>query len=141
MISIQTKCLKTGYVEAVWVVHEGYICSDPILERVAGVGYHRPASEWEWCFRNWRAVPLGGTTVHDRKEIYEQLWEHTDRLGILQKTQLELADELGLPYQRLSMIFSEFQKSGLMKKYRHKFQMKNPANVREDEFRKFGQVP
>lgn len=67
--------------------------------------------------------------MHNREELYMQLWEYTDRLGILQKSQLDLAEILGIPYQRLSVICKEYQKAGLMKKYRHKFQMKNPDRI------------
>lgn len=72
--------------------------------------------------------------MHNREELYMQLWEHTDRLGILQKSQLDLAEILGIPYQRLSVICKEYQKAGLMKKYRHRFQMKNPDRIDWAEF-------
>ena len=67
--------------------------------------------------------------MHDRKQVYARLWECTDRLGMIELSQLEMADRLGIPYQRLSIIYTEFQKAGYMKKYRHKFQMKNPIDV------------
>lgn len=75
--------------------------------------------------------------MHNREELYMQLWEYTDRLGILQKTQLELAEIIGIPYQRLSVICSEYQKAGLMKKYRHKFQMKNPDRILPADWAEF----
>ena len=67
--------------------------------------------------------------MHDRKHIYARLWEHTDRLGMIKLSQLQMADELGIPYQRLSIIYTEFQKAGYIKIYRHKFQMRNPDDI------------
>ena len=78
--------------------------------------------------------------MHNREELYMQLWEHTDRLGILKHSQYDLAAMLGIPYQRLSVICSEYQKAGYMKKYRHKFQMRNPDRITAEDWAEFGVV-
>lgn len=66
---------------------------------------------------------------HDRERIYQKLWERCDRLGMLRPTQQELATELDIPYQRLSVIMKEFQDVGYVKKFRWKFQLKNPEGL------------
>jgi CRP-like cAMP-binding protein len=68
--------------------------------------------------------------MHNREKIYGLLWEETDRMGMLKMNQQEMAAKIGIPYQRLSLIYSEFQQRGLMRKYRHKFQlMKAPEEI------------
>ena len=68
--------------------------------------------------------------MHDREQVYRRVWEHTDRRGMVLKSQGEMADILGIPYQRLSVIYTEFQEQGLMRKYRHKFQaLRSPDSV------------
>jgi sugar-specific transcriptional regulator TrmB len=61
--------------------------------------------------------------MHSREEVYRKIWQFTDRHGMIQKTQRELAEILGLPYQRVCVIFSDLQRMGLVKKHRSKFQM------------------
>ena len=73
--------------------------------------------------------------MHDREQIYRQLWEYADRLGMLTKTQQELAKILGIPYQRLSVICREFQDLGRMKKYRSRFQVVDPDSLTWEGYR------
>ena len=64
--------------------------------------------------------------MHDREQIYRSLWERTNRNGILLKTQTEVAKEIGIPYQKLSQIITEFIQDGRVRKYKHKFQFMDP---------------
>lgn len=75
--------------------------------------------------------PAGSPRL-DRKKIYLELWSHTNRNGVLQKGQQELARELGYHYQRFSEIFSEWVTEGKMKKYKHQFQMVDPLLINWD---------
>lgn len=72
---------------------------------------------------------------HDREQVYRQLWQRCDRLGMLKPTQQELAAQLELPYQRLSVIMKEFQEAGFVKKFRWKFQLKDPDSLDWSRFR------
>lgn len=62
----------------------------------------------------------------NREQVYRDLWEHTDRQGVITPTQLEMAKILSLPYQTLSVIYSEFQGTGRMRKQGHSFQVQDP---------------
>lgn len=65
--------------------------------------------------------------MHNREALYRAIWENwADRHGMIRGTQQEISKELGLPYQRLSVIFSEWTKEGKLKKFRSKFQMRDP---------------
>lgn len=61
--------------------------------------------------------------MHDRETIYRLLWQFTDRNGMLIKKQTEIADEIGIPYQKISEILAEFVLTGRARKYKHKFQL------------------
>lgn len=65
----------------------------------------------------------------DREKIYRSMWEHTDRMNFLKITQQEFAKEFGIGYQRLSEIVLEFIKCGRIKKFKSRFQLKDPDTL------------
>lgn len=68
--------------------------------------------------------------MHDRERIYRKIWDnYVNRYGVLTVTQQKLAAELGIPYQRVSVILTEFQKIGYVRKSGSKFQFKDPNRV------------
>jgi Crp-like helix-turn-helix domain len=68
--------------------------------------------------------------MHDREQLFRNIWDnYTDKYGMISVTQQELASCLGINYQRLSVVMSEFVKMGYAKKFRHKFQLKNPDGL------------
>ena len=68
--------------------------------------------------------------MHDREQLYRNIWQdHTNRHGILQGTQQGVAKQLGIPYQRLSLIMSEFVKLGYIRKAGHSFQLRDPERL------------
>jgi DNA-binding MarR family transcriptional regulator len=54
---------------------------------------------------------------YDRKQVLEFLNENSDSNGFLTKNCRVLAKEVGMSYQSLSLIISEFIEMGYMKKY------------------------
>ena len=64
--------------------------------------------------------------MHDREQVYRQLWDLRDRNNFVMYSQLELQEKVNIPYQRLSQMFSEFTELGRMRKYRHRFQLSDP---------------
>ena len=64
--------------------------------------------------------------LRDREAIYRALWNLTDRHGVIKLSQQETAKEIGFSYQRLSEIYLEFIHLGIMKKFAHRFQLKDP---------------
>lgn len=68
--------------------------------------------------------------MHNREQIYRTIWDnHVNRHGILQVTQQQLSKELNIPYQRVSIILSEFQRIGYVKKSGSSFQFRDPSKV------------
>jgi DNA-binding IclR family transcriptional regulator len=76
--------------------------------------------------------------MHDREQLYRKMWDnHTNRYGVLQGTQQDVAKQLGIPYQRLSLIMSEFIKLGYIKKSGHSFQLREPQRLDwSDDFKR-----
>lgn len=65
--------------------------------------------------------------MHDRETLFRKIWEnYTDRYGMVTLTQQELAKKLEMPYQRLSLIFSEYEALGRLVKSHRRFQLKDP---------------
>jgi DNA-binding IclR family transcriptional regulator len=68
--------------------------------------------------------------MHDREHIYRKIWEnHVNRHGVMLITQQQLAKELGIPYQRVSVIMSEFKQIGYVKKSGSSFQFRDPNRL------------
>lgn len=64
--------------------------------------------------------------MYNREELYRTLYESTDRSGVLTKTCQELATEIGITYQQLSVIMAEWVKMGRARKFRWDFQLFDP---------------
>lgn len=56
----------------------------------------------------------------DQEWLLIELWNRSDRLNRLQIHQGELAKELGIGYQRLSVIFKQMTERGVIKKVKAK---------------------
>ena len=63
----------------------------------------------------------------NREELYRKLFtEVADRSGVLKLSQRAISAEIGISYQALSEIFTEWIRMGRMKKYAYDFQIFNP---------------
>lgn len=58
----------------------------------------------------------GGRRGYDRRQLYEYFHENSDRHGFLVLTQKEMAAKLGMAYQVLSTIITDFIDIGYMAK-------------------------
>lgn len=71
-----------------------------------------------------------GHTMWDRKALYKKIWdEYTDEVGRVTMPQKKLAEEIGVPYQRLSIICKEWIEDGALNKFGHVFQLFDPETV------------
>lgn len=71
--------------------------------------------------------------LHDRENIYRFLWENSDRHGFIRLSQQEVSKELGVSFQRLHEIYLEFIDLGRMKKFKNRFQVRDPDGFLWDE--------
>lgn len=81
----------------------------------------------------------------DREWLYREIYARTDGGNMLAISQLDLADEIDVPYQTLSLIFAEFVTIGLMDKNRSKFSVNySPDKIPWDKYdklrRKYSEV-
>lgn len=58
-----------------------------------------------------------GFRPYSRQEIYQWLYDNSDIRGIVIYSQKEVAEKLGIGYQNISTIYSDFVKIGFMKKH------------------------
>lgn len=70
----------------------------------------------------------------DRETLFRDLWAMTNRHNIIRYSQSETAKLVQVSYQRLSEIYLEFIDYGIMKKFHHRFQLKDPDTVDWDDF-------
>lgn len=69
-------------------------------------------------------------TFTNRELIYRVMWSCTDRFGVLQKSQGDVAKLIGIGYQQMSLIYSEFVGMGMLLKDGHKFTVVyDPNNI------------
>lgn len=59
--------------------------------------------------------------MHSRERIYRFLWNIRDHRNVVALKQGEVANKLGISYQAMSEIFSEFKDLGLLQKHKHDF--------------------
>ena len=59
--------------------------------------------------------------MHSRERIYRFLWNIRDQRDCVALSQGEVADRLGISYQAMSEIFSEFKDMGMLEKHKHDF--------------------
>lgn len=65
-----------------------------------------------------------------RQLIYRVCWSFADHSGVIQESQQNVAEVLGMSYQQLSKIYMEFVDMGLFKKDRHRFTvLYNPNKI------------
>ena len=57
----------------------------------------------------------------NRELIYRVCYSCTDSFGVINKSQGELAELLGMSYQQFSKVFKEFTEMGMLRKDKHKF--------------------
>lgn len=60
----------------------------------------------------------------NREILYRLMYSCTDRNGIIQRSQQDMADLLDISYQQLSKIYKEFVEMGMLEKDKHKFILK-----------------
>jgi len=58
-----------------------------------------------------------GMHVYNRQEVYEWLYKNSDSRGIVIMSQRKVAEKLGMRYQLISQIFSEFIAIGYIVKH------------------------
>lgn len=70
------------------------------------------------------------SVLRARERLYRVLWTLTDRRGVVQRTQQEIAELMDLSYQQLSVIMREFVEMGMMHKDKHKWTvLHNPNKI------------
>jgi len=57
----------------------------------------------------------------DRERFYRILYDHCDRNGVLLETQRAMVEPLGITYQGVSTIITEFVAMGIIEKKGHTF--------------------
>lgn len=60
-----------------------------------------------------------GMHLYNRQEIYEWLYKNSDSRGMVVMTQKQVAERLGIRYQLISQIYSEFIAIGYIVKHGH----------------------
>lgn len=69
-------------------------------------------------------MPRGGyRPLIDRESIYRTIYDYADRNGYLTVTQREMSNIVGMSYQAMSEVFSEFIDMGMISKSGRKFQI------------------
>lgn len=68
--------------------------------------------------------------MRNREALYRLMHSCANRNGVIQRTQLEMAELCEMSYQQLSKVMTEFQNLGLISKDKHKFTvLYNPEDI------------